>query len=299
MKVLVCGAGGQVGRALSRLSWPQGWTVVGADSRTLDITAPLQVERTLSQGWSLAINCAAYTDVDRAEAEPERAFAVNRDGAAHLARECARTDTPLIHLSTDFVFDGCQERPYRESDPVAPLNIYGTSKSAGEQAVTATWHKHVILRLSWIYSAVGRNFCKSIITAARTAEELTVLNDQIGTPTAAGDIAEAIRLVAQAATKPDCHLWGLYHLAAEGAVSRYGQAEAILAELAARGLRVPRLRAVDSSQVKAAARRPHHSVLDCNKLDAVFDTRRRPWRQALPQVIDEILSESGAEARGG
>lgn len=299
MKVLVCGAGGQVGHALTRLSWPQGWTVVGADSRTLDITAPLQVERTLSQGWSLAINCAAYTDVDRAEAESERAFAVNRDGAAHLARECARTNTPLIHLSTDFVFDGWQERPYRESDPVAPLNVYGASKSAGEQAVTATWHKHMILRLSWVYSAVGRNFCNSIVAAARTADELTVVNDLIGAPTAAGDVAEAIKLVAQAAAEPECHLWGLYHLAADGAVSRYGQAEAILAELAARGLRTPRLRAIGSSQVKAAARRPHNSVLDCAKLDAAFGTRRRPWRQALPQVIDEILSESSAEARGG
>lgn len=296
MKILVCGAGGQVGSALTRMAKPLGWHVMAADSRTLDITAPHQVERIVSEGWSLVANCAAYTDVDRAEAEPERAFAVNRDGAAHLARECARTDTPLIHLSTDYVFDGCQNRPYGEADPVAPLNVYGASKLAGEQAVASAWSKHITLRLSWIYSAQGRNFVKSIIAAARTVEELTVVNDQVGAPTSAGDIAEAIRHVTLAATSPGCNLWGLYHLAAEGAVSRHGQAEAILTELAGRGLRAPRLRAINSGQVRTSARRPLNSVLDCAKFDAAFGRRRRPWHQALPEVIDEILG-GAAETR--
>ena len=289
MKLLVLGAGGQVGHALCRLAWPGGYSVAAFDRAGVDIVQRERVSAALAtERPDIVINAAAYTAVDRAESEPDIAWASNCTGPANLAAACHDAAIPLVHLSTDYVFDGTKIGPYREDDPVAPLGVYGESKEAGERAVRDALLPHVILRTAWVYSAHGHNFVKTMLRLAADRPVLRVVADQVGSPTSAADIAAAIAAIVQQIAAGN-QRWGTYHFAGGGAVSWHGFAEAIF-ELAApwRGKR-PQIEAITTADYPTPARRPANSVLDCRKIGATFGIVPRPWRDALADVIRELF----------
>ncbi|GAB4181466.1 MAG: dTDP-4-dehydrorhamnose reductase [Thalassobaculales bacterium] len=273
MRVLVTGAGGQVGRALLATAWPPGWRVAGATRAALDVTAPDP-----AIDADIVVNCAAYTAVDRAEADAAAARLANAVAPARLAAACARTGAVLIQLSTDYVFDGTGRRPYREDDPVNPLSVYGATKEAGERAVRAALERHVILRTSWVYDATGSNFLNTMLRLFRERPRLTVVDDQHGAPTLAADIAAAIAAIAR---QPGA--WGTYHFTAAGETTWHGFATAIRDHLGSG----PEIAAIPSSAYPTPARRPLNSRLDCTKVEAAFAIARRPWQAGLAAVMKE------------
>ena len=288
MKLLVLGANGQVGRELCRRVWPAGYAIVGHDRDRVDITLPDAVAATITgERPDIVINAAAYTAVDRAESEPEAAWAVNCTGPANLAASCRAAAIPLIHISTDYVFDGSRPGAYREDDPVNPLGVYGKSKEAGDRAVRAALPEHVILRTAWLYSVHGHNFVKTMLRLADERPVLRVVADQTGSPTAAGDVAaalgEIVRQIAAGSTR-----WGTYHFTGAGAVTWHGFAEAIFARAARWRGPAPAVEAIATADYPTPARRPANSVLDCSKIGEAFGVVPRPWRAQLTDVIREI-----------
>ena len=284
--ILLTGAEGQLGRALRDAAGAAGLDLTALDRGGLDITHPGGVRKALVEYRpGLVINAAAYTAVDLAEDEPERAFAVNRDGAEHLAGACAAAGIPLIHVSTDYVFDGRARRPYRETDPVAPLNVYGRSKAEGEARIRALLSEHVILRTSWLYAVHGRNFLTTMVRLGRERESLSVVDDQVGCPTLADDLARAILRIA-AALPGHPAPWGTYHLAGGGETTWYGFAQAIF-ELAPPklGLTVREVLPIRTADYPTPARRPAYSVLDCSRAAESFGIHPPPWRVALEAVL--------------
>jgi dTDP-4-dehydrorhamnose reductase len=296
MNLLVLGAAGQIGRELCRLSWPAPYQIVGVDRAGVDISREEAVaDAVRRERPDIIINAAASTAVDRAESEPEAAFAVNAAAPGYLAAACKLARIPLIHISTDYVFDGTKQTPYREDDPVNPLGVYGRSKEAGDRAVRAVLAEHVILRTAWVYSAHGHNFVRTMLRLGSERPVLRVVADQIGSPTSAADVARAIAAIVQRLTAGDRH-FGTYHFAGAGAVSWHGFAEAIF-ELAApwRGA-PPRLEAVTTAEYPTPARRPSNSVLDCAHIGEVFAIHPRPWREALADVIGELYESASPQA---
>jgi dTDP-4-dehydrorhamnose reductase len=288
MKLLVLGAGGQVGHELSRLAWSEDYQVAAFGRAGVDITRKEAVSGALGRERpDIVINAAAYTAVDRAESEADAAWAGNCTGPAYLAASCQAAGTPLIHISTDYVFDGSKPGPYREDDPVNPLGVYGHSKEAGDRAVREALPQHVILRTAWVYSAHGHNFVKTMLRVAAERPVLRVVADQIGSPTSAADIAGAIAAIVRRVAAGDRH-WGTYHFAGGGEVTWHGFAEAIF-ELAApwRGA-PPTVEAITTADYPTPARRPANSVLDCRHIGEAFGIVPRPWREALAEVIREL-----------
>ncbi len=298
-RIVVFGAGGQVAAALLRLAPPPGFALCGVTRADADITRADRVRAILAEpGVAIAVNAAAFTDVDGAERTPDAAFAANRDGPAVLAELCAGRGIPLIHLSSDYVFDGAKPGPYVEDDPVSPLGVYGVSKAAGEAAVRDRLAAHVILRTSWVFSAEGRNFVRTMLLVARERDEVRVVDDQIGCPTPAGDVAAAVlAIAARLSTRPPAAPWGTFHFCAAGAVSWRGFATAIFAEArAVGGLRAPKVTAITTADWPTPARRPANSVLDCSKIGAVYGIGQRPWRDGLVQVVTELGQPARAVA---
>ncbi len=291
--VLVTGAGGQVGRELLRRAAAYGLEARGLGRAELDVADPRAVRRALeAHRPAFVINAAAYTAVDRAEREPEAAWRVNRDGPATLAAACRELGVPLLHYSTDYVFDGRLARPYREGDPVAPLNVYGASKAAGEEAVRQAWGRHLILRTSWVYSPFGRNFVKAILRAAAERDVLEVVADQWGRPTAAADLAEAALDLAHRHLAGEALPWGTYHLAGEGVTTWHALAEAVVEAAAPRlGRKVP-VRPIATADYPTAARRPLRAVLDCRLARERLGLEARPWQVALRETVEELLASS-------
>jgi dTDP-4-dehydrorhamnose reductase len=289
-RLLVFGSGGQVGQALLQTALPPDLSMTGFDHRDIDITDTEQVEAAIAdQGGDLIVNAAAYTAVDRAESEPQAAFAVNRDGPAHLAAACARHRLPLIHLSTDYVFDGRRGGAWREDDVPAPLGVYGASKLAGEQAVRARLPQHVIIRTSWVYSATGQNFVKTMLRLGEQRSELRVVADQSGCPTAAADIAKAIVVVAQAVlVAPATARYGTYHYCGRGETTWYQFAVAIFRLARAYRGTSPDVIPIDTSDYPTPARRPANSVLDCTRIEHDYLIERPLWSDSLAQVIAEL-----------
>jgi dTDP-4-dehydrorhamnose reductase len=288
MKLLVLGAGGQVGHELYRLAWPAGYSITAFDRSGVDIAQREAVfAAVVRERPDIVINAAAYTAVDRAESEPDIAWASNCTGPANLAAVCRDVGIPLIHLSTDYVFDGSKAGAYREDDPVKPLGVYGKSKEAGDQAVRGALAHHVILRTAWVYSGHGHNFVKTMLRLAGERPVLRVVADQIGSPTSAGDIAAAIAAIVQQLDAGNSS-WGTYHFAGGGAVSWHGFAQAIF-ELAFpwRGP-PPLVEAITTADYPTPARRPANSVLDCRRIGEAFRIVPRPWREALAEVIAEL-----------
>lgn len=296
--LLVTGANGQVGRELLRRGADAGFRVTGLGHGELDIADEGAIAAAIARlRPDAAINAAAYTAVDRAESEAHAALAANADGAAHMARACAEAGIPLLHISTDYVFDGTGTRPYREDDPISPQSIYGASKAAGEAAVRAAGGRHVILRTSWVFSAHGSNFVKTMLRLARERDELAVVADQQGCPTSAGDIAAA--LLAIAARMPDdpgdAFPWSTYHFCNRGSASWHAFACAIVDRAAQRGGRRIPVRAITTAEYPTAAKRPAYSVLDCTKIEEAFGIRPRAWEDALEEVIGELTAQAARD----
>lgn len=286
MRLLVFGAGGQVGTELRRATLPPGMALAAFDRAALDITDRAAVSAAIRREHpGLVVNAAAYTAVDKAESEAEAAFAANAAAPGHIAAACAEAGIPLIHLSTDYVYDGTKPGPYAEDDPINPLGVYGRSKAAGDAAVAAALAEHVILRTAWVYSAHGGNFVKTMLRLAGERPGLRVVADQHGAPTAAADIAAAIVRVAERIGAGEGR-WGTFHFTGAGPTTWHGFAEAIVA-LAGRSVPIA---AIATAEYPTPARRPANSVLDCTKIAAAYGVAPHPWREALAEVIAELTA---------
>lgn len=291
MRVLLAGASGQLGRELQRLA--SGYHVLAMDHRQMDITdRGIVMEVVRGFRPDVVVNAAAFTAVDRAETDVARAFAVNRDGPAHLALACAAVSVPLIHISSDYVFDGLSQQGYREEDVAAPLSVYGQSKLAGEEAVRSIVDQHMIIRTSWLFSAVGQNFVRTILRLASEREELCVVADQRGCPTAAAELARAvIHLLGRRTSN-----WGIWHFCQPDPVSWYDFACAIVAAAEKRHqcLKVKSIQPVASGDYPLPALRPANSVLDCHRFESMFAFQIRPWSVSLAEVMDTLAMSSAA-----
>jgi len=287
MRLLIAGCLGQVGTELVRQSFKQSWEVKAVGRDELDITDADAVSRSVSEVKpDVVINAAAYTAVDRAEGDIDAAFAVNRDGPANLASTCAEAGIPLIHYSTDYVFDGSKHGTYVEDDPVAPLGVYGESKLAGEVAIAEHWSKHLILRTSWVFSAHGNNFVKTMLRLGCEREELGVVGDQYGKPTSAAEIA---RVTLAILPELKDH-WGTYHLAQPEMTNWHGFSKTIFSEAEKQKwpLKVKRVKEITTADYPTPARRPVNSELNCKRIESVFGVRIQPWSQSLTEVIKEL-----------
>ena len=292
MKILVFGASGQIGREVCRATWPPRYAILPLDRKAVDITKSAAVSAMLARETpDLVINLAAYTAVDRAESEPEVAWAANCVGAAHIAGACDESATPLVHLSTDYVFDGRKTGPYREEDAVGPLGVYGRSKEAGERAVRAAVARHMILRTAWVFGAYGANFVKTMLRLAAERPVLRVVADQRGCPTAAAAIAAALMVIAAHIERGKAK-WGTYHFVGAGATSWHSFAQAIFDQAAPQLAACPQVEPITTEQYPTPARRPMNSVLDCRKIEEVFGISSPPWRTALATVIRELLDRT-------
>ncbi|GEN29692.1 NAD(P)-dependent oxidoreductase [Halovibrio variabilis] len=296
MHVLVTGATGQVGYELMRLV-PEGFTVAGFGSAELDITDAAVVEEIVERETpALIINAAAYTAVDKAEAEPELAYAVNQDGVANLAAVAARCGIPLLHISTDYVFSGDTEIAYREDDSPAPTGVYGASKLAGEKVLAETWTNHLIMRTSWVFGAHGNNFVKTMLRLGQEREKLSVVADQHGCPTSAASIARALwSLVEQYRDKGALH-WGVYHYAGLRPCTWHDFAKNIFDIAHELGLlrRCPILNAIGTVDFPTPAKRPAWSVLDSSRLKRMHSIDPPDWQLELRDVLKELCSLSNS-----
>jgi dTDP-4-dehydrorhamnose reductase len=283
MRVLIAGAGGQIGRAMAKVS-PPGAELRGLNRAELDLTRAADVERVVREYRpDLVVNAAAYTAVDRAEAEPDAARAVNEEGARHLAEAAAQVKARMLHFSTDYVFDGKQRRPYQTSDRPSPLNVYGATKLAGERAVLDTLgDRAMVVRSAWVYSATGRNFLRTMLRLMDERERVTVVSDQIGSPTSGPSIAGAAWAIA---ARPDLH--GIAHWTDEGVASWYEFAVAIQEEGLEAGLlkRVSNVVPVATEEYPTPASRPRYSVLDCSLTRAALKLTPDPWRVELRRTL--------------
>lgn len=298
MTILITGANGQLGWELVRQHRPGAADMAAFSHSELDITDPAQVADTFDRRRpSLAINAAAYTLVDKAETETERAFAVNRDGPVHLAASCARLNIPLIHISTDFVFDGQKGAPYLETDPISPVSVYGQSKAAGETEVQSRLEKHVILRTSWVYGVHGNNFVKTMIRLARERDEVRVVADQYGSPTSAADLASAIWTMTVPILQGRETAWGTYHFCGSGVTTWYGLASAAI-ERADRHsiLKTDRVIPITTAEYPTPARRPPYSVLDCGRIEERFGIQPAFWEESVHIAVDRMFSEGELSA---
>ena len=287
MNVLVTGVTGQLGSEVVARFRQLGHTVVAADRQMLDFLQPAQaaaVIRAQQPDW--VINCAAYTQVDKAESEPEQAFTINRDTPGQLAQAVAGYGGRLLQLSTDFVFDGTQTRPYVEDDVTHPLGVYGRSKLEGEQAVQRELPDAVIVRTAWVYGVHGHNFVKTMLRLATAGTPLRVVSDQRGTPTWTRDIVAAIvALVDQQAS-------GVFHFTAAGETSWHGFASAILEEAAEAGftIRTEKVEPIATTEYPTPATRPAYSVLNTDKISACLPFTIPAWRDSLKKMLQEYAT---------
>jgi len=294
--LLLTGASGQLGWEVARRAARHGLSITACGHADLDITDAVAVAaRVRAVAPRVVVNAAAYTAVDRPESEPDKAFAINADGPRHLAEACAEAGAVLIHVSTDYVFAGTLGQPWREDDPVDPPNTYGRSKLAGEEAVRAACPRHVILRTAWVYGVHGHNFVKTMLRLAETRAELTVVDDQRGTPTFAGDLAEAVLRVAANVAPADGAMapedrFGTFHCTNAGATTWCGFANRIFSVAAPHLATVPDVRPISTAEFPTPARRPANSVLDCGRLEAVHGIAPRGWTEALDAMLAELLA---------
>lgn len=288
--ILVTGGSGQLATALAEAG---GELVSRVGRPDFNFDRPESVEHVFNQTAPvLVVNAAAYTAVDAAETNEAAAYRANRDGPALLARLCQQTAVPLIHVSTDYVFDGLKGAPYVETDPTAPQGVYGASKLAGEEAVLATCDRAVVLRTSWVYAARGKNFVRTMLDAARKTNRLRVVADQKGCPTAAADLATAILgivgVIQAEGWQP--RFGGVFHAAGTGWTTWHGLAWAVFQEATRHGLAAPEVAAIATADWPTPARRPPDSRLDCGRLAATFGIILPLWRDGLARTIDAIFA---------
>jgi dTDP-4-dehydrorhamnose reductase len=287
--ILITGGTGQVASALGTAGG-EAVRVVGRPA--FDFDRPESIVACFRDAApSLVVNAAAYTAVDAAEDDPEAAYRANRDGPGALARLCASAGVPLIHISTDYVFDGAKGAPYVETDATAPTGVYGASKLAGEQDVLAAGGRAIVLRTSWVYAPTGKNFVRTMLRVGAERDRLRVVADQRGCPTTAADLADAILAIAARLGEG----WrddyaGVCHAAGSGETTWHGLAVATFEEAARFGARVPVVEAITTAAYPTRAKRPADSRLDSGKLATVFGVRLPAWRDSLARTIEAVFA---------
>ncbi|PIB55548.1 dTDP-4-dehydrorhamnose reductase [Pseudomonas sp. 2995-1] len=285
MKILITGQHGQVSQALQAHLQGLGELIV-IGSNQLDLAKPDQIrEQIRAHRPDLIINAAAHTAVDQAESEPDAAFAINAIAPGILAQEAKALGIPLIHYSTDYVFDGSKPAPYTEADTPNPLSVYGQSKLAGEQAIAAAGGQYLILRTSWVYSNQGKNFLLTMQRLLQEKPQMRIVADQIGAPTWAGTIAGSTRALIERWLAGEAGEWGIYHLTAQGETSWFGFAQAIGEHLHADGKACAELEAIPSSAYPTPAKRPLNSRLDCSRLQQQWHVSQPHWQDALRECL--------------
>lgn len=296
LRVLAAGASGQLAHSLAASGTDAGAdiAITALGRPVLDILDRNTIRNAIEQiKPHILVNAAAYTAVDRAENEADQAFAVNRDGAGNLATEAAQNDIPIIHVSTDYVFDGSQPTPYVETDPPAPPGVYGRSKYEGELAVADANPCHVILRTSWVYSEYGGNFVKTMLRLAQEKPELRVVADQHGNPTHAADLAEGILKIAGALTKGkgNASPWGVYHLTGQGETTWHGFAQHIVNCAARLGTPLIPVIPITTADFPTPAKRPANSRLDCSKAQDTFGVTLPHWRDGVERCVTALIKQ--------
>lgn len=292
MKLLLIGAGGQLGHEIcAHNDILQNHTLIPLSHQTLDITH-LDAVLTACSHYQpdLVINAAAHTKVDQAEIEPEAAYAVNTQGAANLAEVCGKLDIPLIHFSTDYIFNGEKEKSYTEEDAVSSLNRYGESKWQGEVLVRQYCPKHVILRVSWIFGIYGNNFLKTILRLTREKTEIRIVKDQYGCPTPALSIADAVFNIIQKTAQNVSFPWGTYHFCGEPIVSWYAFAQTIVETISHfETLKVQKILPISGQEYQPLVRRPKNSSLSCEKITSTLGIQVPNWIEYLTAVVPMLL----------
>ncbi len=295
MRIAVTGKVGQVVTSLierAREHGDGGHEVIALGRPELDLADLATIEPAIRAARpDVVVSAAAYTAVDKAEGEREAAFAINAAGAGEVARVAALLGLQVIHISTDYVFDGSKSEPYVESDPVCPLGVYGASKLAGEQAVLAANPQAVILRTAWVYSPFGANFVKTMLRLAETREELGVVADQIGNPTSALDIADTVIAVAERLLADPAAERGIFHMTGSGEGVWADLAEAVFAASAAHGGPSAKVNRIATSDYPTPAARPANSRLDGGKLEAAYGLRLPDWRESVATTVARLISE--------
>lgn len=295
MKLLIIGSNGQLGWELCKRGGKRGFDIIALDLPEFDINDASAVKKEVSQAdASIIINAAAYTAVDKAESEPELAFAVNCNGPAHLASSCAKAGIPLIHISTDYVFDGNKKGPYLETDPVSPIGVYGKSKVDGEIEVRGHLKEHIILRTAWLYGIYGNNFVKTMLRLGKEKEMLRVVADQYGCPTYAADLADAILKIASQINEGRDIAWGTYHYCGKGVTTWHGFTEAIFNEAKKHdSFKVKKVVPISTKEYPTPAKRPANSALDCSLITKHFGISPKPWAESLARMIKLVVSAEG------
>ena len=279
--ILLTGGTGQVGQAVLRQAAERGLEIFAPNRTQMDLTNVQSIaDMVASRQWSVVINCAAYTAVDRAETDAELAEQVNAVAPAIFAAETAKRDIPIVHVSTDYVFDGTKDSPYTEEDDVNPLGVYGRTKEMGEAAVRKLNSRHAIIRTAWVVSACGANFLNTMIRLASERPEISVVDDQIGCPSNASDIAQALLNVAHQSGR-----YGTWHLVNGGEASWFDLATRLFAEMARRGLPTPNVHAIPTSQYPTPAKRPGNSRLSTAAIERDFGIHPRHWHDAVDSIF--------------
>lgn len=287
-RILLFGGSGQVGSELRDRAWPEGFALIAPNRSEVDIGDRAAVAALLATGDVAAvINTAAWTAVDAAEDDEAAAFAANALGPAILAEEARRRDVPLIHVSTDYVFDGTKPTPYVEDDPTGPIGVYGMSKLAGEDAVRSANPRHLIIRTAWVVGQHGKNFVKTMLRVAESRDTLRVVDDQHGTPTAAADLAAALATMATLADLPE--RTGTYHFANRGETTWCGLAREVFRRSAALGGPAATVEAITTADYPTPAQRPANSRLATAKVERDFGIVPRPWQVAVAEVVESLV----------
>jgi dTDP-4-dehydrorhamnose reductase len=295
MKVLVIGKEGQVARSLVAAEKPEGMTAAAFGRPQVDLTKPDTIAAAIEAASpQVVVNAAAYTGVDKAETESELAGLVNAMGPANVAEACAERSLPLVHLSTDYVFDGTKGSPYSEDDPVAPIGVYGSSKLKGEQRVAEACPQHVILRTAWIHSPYGHNFVKTMLRLAESRTELGVVHDQQGNPTYAPHLAEVILAIAARLVREGGNnsLLGTYHAAGTGEATWCELAREVFRRSAECGGPSATVRAITTEEYPTPAGRPANSRLDCAKLERVYGLRLPDWHDGVATCVRHLVASA-------
>jgi dTDP-4-dehydrorhamnose reductase len=292
MKIIVTGHKGMLGSDLLPLLSDAGFDVTGFDIDKLDITDLDDVLKHFEIVHpDLVINCAAYTAVDKAESDVDAAFAVNRDGPKNLARACSDFNIPLIHISTDYVFDGEVTGAYCEDDAINPLGVYGTSKWEGEEFIRSGLEQHIIIRTSWLYGVNGNNFVKTMIRLSKERDEIRVVSDQHGCPTWTRDLGDAIvKITEQISRDKNGTPWGTYHFCGDGRTTWYDFTKSIIMNKGRKekAEKTPKIAPIETCEYPTPAKRPRCSALDCSKITEKFNIKPRRWEKALELMFDEM-----------
>jgi dTDP-4-dehydrorhamnose reductase len=295
--VLIFGSTGQVARELARADWPEGTALTLLDRKAADLSRPATLRPIVKRhSPDIVIVAAAYTNVEGAEDDEETATLVNATAPGSIARAAAELSAPVISFSTDYVFDGAKDAPYEETDAVNPINAYGRSKLAGEEEMRAANPRHLILRTSWVYSQFGKNFLRSMLELAETKDEVSIVADQHGCPSAAHHLAAAVGRLLPRLVGADVK-WGTYHLAGASEATWFGFAEAIFSALAARGHKRPRVKPVPTGARPRRAPRPLNSRLSSAVFAREFGVMLPGFEEAIEEILPEALSDVPQAAR--